>query len=53
MAQTATKTGLSVTGHINNKVYETGRRVMADVKEQISIVFDDELPQWNYRILPR
>lgn len=52
MAQTTTKTGLRVRVQITNKVYETGRRVTADVKEQIRVVFDEELPQWNYRIIP-
>lgn len=53
MAQTATKTGLRVSVQTTDKVYETGGRVTADVKEQIPVVFDEELPQWNYRILLR
>ena len=53
MAQTSTKTGLRVSVQTTDQVYETGSRVTADVKEQIPVVFDEELPQWNYRILLR
>ncbi|MBN1991473.1 MAG: hypothetical protein JW953_02135 [Anaerolineae bacterium] len=34
-----------------DKVYETGRKVAADFKETMRIVFDDFLPQWNYRAI--
>jgi len=53
MAQTSTETGLVVTVHVNKKVYETGHRVTNDVKEQINILFDEELSQWNYRIVSK
>jgi hypothetical protein len=33
-------------------VYATGRKVAADFKETMRIVFDDFLPQWNYRAIP-
>jgi hypothetical protein len=52
MSKATTKTGLKVYVNILDKVYETGRRVANDVKERIRVVFDEELPQWNYRILP-
>ncbi len=32
--------------------YETGRKYAADFKETMRIVFDDVLPQWNYRAIP-
>lgn len=52
MAKTSTTTGLRVSVNILDKVYQTGRRVAADVKERIRIIFDEALPRWNYRILP-
>lgn len=53
MRKAGTKTGLVVSVRINNKEYETGRRVRDEVKEEINIVFDEELPQWNYRVIPK
>jgi len=52
MAKTSTTTGLRVSVNILDKVYQTGRRVAADVKEQIRIIFDEAFPRWNYRVLP-
>jgi hypothetical protein len=52
MEKTHTTTGLKAFVHIIDKVYETGRKVAADFKETIRIVFDDFLPQWNYRAIP-
>ena len=51
MAKTATTTGLRVTVNILKKVYQTGRQVAADVKEQIRLVRDEALANWNYIIL--
>ena len=52
MAKTTTTTGLKAFVHIIDKIYETGRKVAADFKENMCIVFDDFLPQWNYRAIP-
>jgi hypothetical protein len=52
MEKTQTTTGLKAFVHIIDKVYETGRKVAADFKETLRIVFDDFLPQWNYRAIP-
>ena len=52
MAKTHTKTGLRVFVHIIDKVYQTGRKVAADFKDKMRLVFDDLLPQWNYRAIP-
>ena len=38
--------------NIIEKVYQTGRKVAADFRENMRIVFDDLLPQWNYRAIP-
>ncbi len=52
MKKTRTKTGLSAFVHIIDKVYQTGRKVVADFKETMRIVFDEFLPKWNYRAIP-
>ena len=50
--KTTTSTGLNVTVHIIDKIYETGRKVADDFRETMKIVFDDFLPQWNYTAVP-
>lgn len=52
MANTHTKQGLWVTVEIIDKVYQTGRKVAADFKEKMRIVFDDYLSKWNYTAIP-
>jgi hypothetical protein len=50
--KTHTQTGLKVFVHILDKVYQTGRKVAADFKQMMRIVFDDYLPVWNYQAIP-
>lgn len=52
MEKTHTQTGLKVFVHLLDTVYEIGRKVAADFKETLRIVFDDYLPKWNYRAIP-
>ena len=52
MSKTNTTSGLKAFVHIIDKVYETGRKVATNFKETMRIVFDDFLPQWNYRAIP-
>jgi hypothetical protein len=52
MARTKTRQGLSVTVQIIDKIYETGRKVADTFKQNMPILFDDTLPQWNYRAVP-
>ncbi len=52
MEKTHTETGLKTFVHIIDKVYQTGRAVAQDFKENMRIVFDECLPQWNYRAVP-
>ena len=52
MAKATTKAGLRVSVNILHNVYQTGRKVAAEVKEQMRVIFDEEFPQWNYRVLP-
>lgn len=50
--RTHTQKGLVVTVQIIDKIYQTGRKVTDAFKQNISIVFDDYLSQWNYRAMP-
>jgi hypothetical protein len=50
MAKTTTQTGLAVSVNICNKAYATGRKVAANFKAQMRVIFDEVLSQWNYRI---
>jgi hypothetical protein len=52
MEKTTTATGLQVTVDILDKVYETGRKCAKGFKQNMKILFDDLLPQWNYRAIP-
>jgi hypothetical protein len=52
IAKTSTKTGLQVQVNILDQVYQTGRRVAADVKERIQVIYDALLPKWNYTVIP-
>jgi len=52
MSNTSTSTGLKAFVHLINKAYETGRKVAADFKDNMRIIFDQFLPRWNYRAVP-
>ena len=53
MARTKTQQGLSVIVNVIDKLYSTGRKVAHSFKENMPIVFDAFLPQWNYRAIPQ
>jgi biotin operon repressor len=52
MEKTRTKRGLKVFVHILDKLYQTGRQAADDFKQQMRIVHDSFLAQWNYRAIP-
>lgn len=52
MAKATTRTGLQVFTTILDKTYKTGRKVAEDFKTNMTIVFDELLPQWNYTAKP-
>jgi hypothetical protein len=52
MERTRTQPGLSVTVQIIDKIYQTGRKVADEFKQNMPILFDEHLPQWNYRAVP-
>ena len=53
MEKAKTSTGLKVTVEIMDKVYQTGRKYAEGFKKDMKIVFDEILPKWNYRAVPR
>jgi hypothetical protein len=53
MRKTSTTTGLRATVNVLRGVYEIGRKVAAGFKKTMTLVFDDLLPKWNYRAVPR
>lgn len=52
ISETKTDKGLKVEVDIIYKEYEKGRSYSEDFKDNMKIVFDDELPNWNYSIIP-
>jgi hypothetical protein len=52
MAKAATRTGLTVTVNILDKIYEKGRKVAEGFKSTMRILFDNVLPRFNYRAIP-
>ena len=52
MSNTSTSTGLKAFVHLMNNAYETGRKVAAEFKDNMRIIFDQFLPRWNYRAVP-
>ena len=53
MRKTATRTGLTTTVHVIKRIYETGRKVAVDFKQNMKLIFDSFLPQWNYKAIPQ
>lgn len=51
--RTTTTTGLRVTVGMLEAVYATGRKVAADFKATMKILFDGHRPKWNYRAVPQ
>ena len=51
----STSTGLRTTVTVNviRRLYETGRIATEEMKNSLKIVFDDLLPKWNYRAIPK
>jgi hypothetical protein len=52
MRRASTTTGLKTTVNVIRRVYETGRQVAEDFKQNMTIRFDDILSKWNYLATP-
>lgn len=46
-------TGLKVTVEVLSGGYVMGKKVASDFLENMRIIFDEEIPRWNYRATPR
>jgi Rhodopirellula transposase DDE domain len=53
MAETRTETGLRATVEILSGEYPTGEKAPIGYKKAMRIVFDEDLPAWNYRAVPK
>lgn len=53
MGKASTKTGLQVVVDVLSGVYLTGKKCAADFLENMTILFDEHLPRWNYRAIPQ
>ena len=53
ISKTTTSTGLTIKAGILDKVYETGLKCAEGFKKKMKIVFDKNLPKWNYRAVPQ
>lgn len=53
MRRTATSTGLGATVNVIRRAYELSRKVAKDFKANMTILFDDLIPNWNYRAVPQ
>lgn len=53
MARTSTRKGLTTTVHVLVGDYPLKEAYPEDYKETMRIRFDQELPAWNYRAIPR
>ena len=49
---TRTTTGLQVRAHLSKKTYKKGIKISDAQMRDLSITKNDDLPKWNYSILP-
>ena len=52
MRRAVTSTGLTTTVNVIRRAYETGRNATEAMKQDLKILFDDLLPNWNYTAVP-
>jgi hypothetical protein len=50
--RTQTRSGLTVTVDILDRVYEIGRKAIEELKSSLRVAADALLPAWNYTVLP-
>lgn len=48
-----TKNGLKIIASITKNIYAHGKKYSQEFKENIPILFDDQLGKWNYRARPQ
>lgn len=50
---TTTKTGLTIEAVLDEKNYETGRKITDEQMKRITLQADEFHPEWNYTIKPQ
>jgi len=53
LEKTTTKKGLKIEVELVVDKYETGRKIADDFKENMKLIFDENLPKWNYKVVPQ
>lgn len=53
MERAKTCKGLKVFATIIERVYETSKKVANKFKQNLPIIFNEYLPQWNYTVQPQ
>ena len=53
MHKATTSTGLKTTVNVIYQKYLAGREASEEIKRNLQIVYDEVLPQWNYRAIPQ
>lgn len=52
LRSTTTRKGLQVDAALNSKQYQKGIKVSESEMKEIGLISNDELPQWNYSLVP-
>ena len=53
MRRATTATGLTTTVNVICRAYETDRNATEEMKQNLEIVYDNLLPNWNYTAVPQ
>lgn len=53
MRKATTTTGLTTTVNVIKRQYATGRNATEEMKQNLKIIYDKLLPNWNYRTVPQ
>jgi hypothetical protein len=53
IGSTRTKKGLRVEARLDERDYETGKKISDEDMARLKIIFHDLCPNWNYSIEPR
>ncbi len=53
MQKATTSKGLKTSVNVIHQKYLAGREATEQIKRDLEIVYDEVLPQWNYRAIPK
>lgn len=52
IGNTKTKSGLKISAKLDEKIYESGKKISDEDFEKVNLKKGETLPQWNYKIVP-